>query len=178
MKIEQVWQVKMDDGFTWLPETKAVNGMVFAKVEKWDRAFVRFSTGKALCLSRGQSKFANSPIVDQMVDLRQKKCDELLQEALRTEDDADDFVPDRCKRRRKRKPRVCKPVDLVLIDAVIDVLVDVGPDQWSVKMLSDGLGSHVVWFELTEANARTLRFKTMAAIAAGEYGTTYERKPA
>ena len=173
VQIAQVWQVKID-ACKWLPEVKTVNNMMFAKVSKWNRGFVRFSSGSSLCLKKGLCKNANSIVVDRMVELRQAKCNELLLEALRTGDD-DNVEGTRKKPRKRTKARVCKKSDLLLIDAVIDVRISDGPEPWDVKMLAEGIGTHTLWIELNEENMIKLRERTRAALAAGQFGTTYRK---
>ncbi len=172
VQIQQVWQVKLD-ACKWVPEVKTVNNMVFAKVCKWSRGWVRFSSGASLCLKKGKSKYANSPVVDRIVELRQAKCNELLLEALRTEDDNNGEGTRKKPRKGRKGPRVCKKSDLLLIDAVIDVRVSDDPEPWDVKMLAEGIGTHMLWIQLNEENMTKLRERTRAALAAGEFGTSY-----
>jgi hypothetical protein len=154
--LQQRWVVTRNQS-TWILETKDVqvtdnNVMTFVHLEKWNRQFVKFSTGKYLSIVKGCSKqFSQSSCVDILVSARQAAADRALIDALRS-DEGDDA--DAGRKRKRQRSRTCKASDLLLINTILDINV-AGQHGGSFRCLAEGLGTKAVWLELSQ---RTLQW--------------------
>ena len=175
VQVKQIWSVKSDTDkkITWFPEVQNVGGVPYAKITKWDRGYVRFSTGKTLKLVKGKSTAFNSPIIDQLKVARQTACNKALVEANRLDDPDEVATPVRAGRKRKARPTVCKPSDLHLIPAVVRAEFD---SEWTLRMLTTGLATKVMWIELNAENMEQLQKRTKQALANGEHGHRYKAR--
>ena len=151
-QLEQRWVVTRDQN-KWILDTKDIQvhehgetrTFTFMKLEKRHRQLVKFTTGKYLNLKKGSSREFSQSCVDTLITARQSAADQALQDALRSDDE------ERPKQGRKRKhERQCKPTDLVLISDILNVNV-AGERGGRFKVLAEGLGTKLVWLEMSHA---------------------------
>ena len=95
--IESQQVVKYGDQ-TWTPAQITVDEVIYFQFCKWDRAFVKWVTGKSLDLRKDKSAgSADCEYMDQVLSRRQAACDDALHAALHDEGDQG-----KAKKRRKR----------------------------------------------------------------------------
>lgn len=68
IEIKTVMVIKMND-LHWMPKVKEVHGTPFIMINKWDRHFTQFFTGKALDLRKGRHQSINSSSAGSYLDL-------------------------------------------------------------------------------------------------------------
>ncbi|CAE7386209.1 unnamed protein product [Symbiodinium sp. CCMP2592] len=132
---------------TCVPLQKEVDGLAFVCLEKWNRSLVKVFTGSALDLRQGKSKGSiDTPVYQKLVEARQNKANELLQEAITTEqEEKNDQGP---------KTRKVKPVRATSTHA-LKLTVDM--DGHQCTMLLEGIGTMTIWLEFTEDNMNWFR---------------------
>ncbi|CAE7387561.1 unnamed protein product [Symbiodinium sp. CCMP2592] len=148
-------------GEQWIPTQKNEEGMVWFSVNgRWDRGFTKFVFGKALDLRKDKdSRSLNSKFFDDLMTQRQTTFNEVIQKRLQSEDDDQEDTPPQNKKVFKSfKATAAKHQQYApyYIDMQLPAIEEGGPTP-TAKVLFEGLGSHTLWFELTEANLRHLK---------------------
>ena len=137
--------------FTWVPTQKVEEEIVRSCINKRDRHFVRFCTGKALDLRSSKSGASvDGDLYMNILAARQEAFDKALSERLQAEDEA--------REEQKAKKRKVKPMKAAAkhrdyaphhLTMKMPALEEVG-DQLECKVLFEGVGSTAIWLELTE----------------------------
>ena len=102
LSVEQKMVIYCDKTFV-VPEQKTVDNRCFMCLQKWNRSLVKVLTGQALDLRAGQHEKGslNSNLWNEIVEARQNKANELLQDAIANEaEDGKEEV----KKRKKSQP--------------------------------------------------------------------------
>ena len=134
-----------------IPEQKYVDGETFMHLKKWDRALVKTMTGKSLDLRPGKSSGSlNIDMRDEMIRARQDKANELLQQALNTEEDA--AIENK---RKSKKPQVVKAQSKYALVLPLKFTISVQGHEFQV--LFDGIGTKSVRIEMSEVNLKWLK---------------------
>ncbi|CAE7556444.1 unnamed protein product [Symbiodinium sp. CCMP2592] len=134
-----------------IPEQKSVDGETYMHLKKWDRALVKTLTGKSLDLRPGKASGSlNIDIWDEMIRARQDKANQLLQEALNTEEDAATE-----NKRKSKKPQVVKARSKHALVLPLKFTISVQGHEFQV--LFDGIGTKSVWIEFSEENLKWLK---------------------
>ena len=136
-----------------IPEQQYVDGETFMHLKKWDRALVKTMTGKSLDLRPGKSSGSlNIDMWDEMIRARQvqDKANELLQQALNTEEDA--AIENK---RKSKKPQVVKAQSKHALVLPLKFTISVQGHEFQV--LFDGIGTKSVWIEMSEVNLKWLK---------------------
>ena len=136
-----------------IPEQQYVDGETFMHLKKWDRALVKTMTGKSLDLRPGKcSGSLNIDMWDEMIRARQvqDKANELLKQALNTEEDA--AIENK---RKSKKPQVVKAQSKHALVLPLKFTISVQGHEFQV--LFDGIGTKSVWIEMSEVNLKWLK---------------------
>jgi hypothetical protein len=133
----------------WAPSTKVIDDVVYAKLNKWDRGFVRFTKSKALDFSRLQEHSANVAVLDELCRLRNIACDAAFH-SLGTE--SVDDAP----KKTKKYVRKARASDGCFLPSFVEVLLPdiVGRDGnttsgFQVKVLVEGIRTSNLFIEMT-----------------------------
>lgn len=133
----------------WLPQQKVVEGRTFVSCSKWCPSLVKLMTGKRLDLHSGQDEQSGSlnvPVMDSILELRQTACDELLLEAMKTEEPEGE--PGKGKRKKPQQAQKCLAKHIHLLPPIIDITL--GEFQFSI--LVEGLSTGNFWLEMLAEN--------------------------
>ena len=133
----------------WLPQQKVVDGRTFVSCSKWCPSLVKLMTGKRLDLHSGQNDTSGSlnvPVMDNILELRQSACDELLSEAMKTEEP--EAEAGKGKRKKPQQAQKCLAKHIHLLPPIIDITV--GEFQFSI--LVEGLSTGNFWMEMLAEN--------------------------
>ena len=157
-RIQQVWQItggNLKRKQTWVAETKELDGNTFVKIDKWNRPFVSFVTGKALQLQAGrEAHHLSIPAFGKLLDARKDACAELYQATVReAAAAAGDPEP------QARQPR---EADCYLTGRVVTMRLPAvefeGDTADAIEMRALwSISAPEMWVELTEANMDYLR---------------------
>ena len=135
---------------TWCPKQKVVDEQRFFQLNKWDRGFIRWVTGRSLDL-RASSKeketgSVNCSYGDEVVQRRQDACDDALEMALQPQDGEPDDEPPTKKKKVRRKAR---DADGHLCPEILPIkLPEVDGNELEVKVLFEGAQTSAVWIEM------------------------------
>ena len=143
--IESQQVVKYGDQ-TWTPAQITVDEVIYFQFSKWDRAFVKWVTGKSLDLRKDKSAgSADCEYMDQVLSRRQAACDDALHAALHDEGDQG-----KAKKRRKR----ASASDGHLVHRVLNMTLPEVPEEnlaeKLVRILFDGAGTANIYMEMHE----------------------------
>lgn len=129
-----------------VPQQKEVDGLTFVCLEKWNRSLVKVLTGSALDLRQGKSKGSiDTPIFAKLVEARQNKANELLQQAIATEQEEN---AEEAPKGRKAKPVRATSTHALILPTKLTVDVD----GHECCMLLEGIGSMTIWLLFSEDN--------------------------
>ena len=141
----------------WCPTQKIVEDRTFFSFTKWTPQLVYLLTGKRLKLAStraDQSGSLNVPIMQKIMDARQKACDDAYAEAVKVEDSADEGPGSKRKRKSaKEEYRKAFSKDLHLLPEVLEVSVG----DFRLALLSEGLNTTTIWMELRPENLTWLK---------------------
>ncbi|CAE7237116.1 unnamed protein product [Symbiodinium sp. CCMP2592] len=134
-------------GEQWIPTQKNEEGMVWFSVNGLDLRKDK------------DSRSLNSKFFDDLMTQRQTTFNEVIQKRLQSEDDTQEDTPPqnkkvlKCFKATAAKHQQYAPY---YIDMQLPAIEEGGPTP-TAKVLFEGLGSHTLWFELTEANLQHLK---------------------
>ena len=129
----------------WCPTQKIVEDRTFFSFTKWTPQLVYLLTGKRLKLAStraDQSGSLNVPIMQKIMDARQKACDDAYAEAVKVEDSADEGPGGKRKKKSAKEDyRKAFSKDLHLLPEVLEVSVG----DFRLALLSEGLNTTTIW---------------------------------
>ena len=157
LTVEKMWVVGAN-GHHWIPKQKEVNGRMFLALHKWDRGGVRVLSGHALDLRQNKASGGSlhSTAWEELVKLRQEKADELLEAALKCENEEDQQI--RAGKKRKAPARAVSKHD-VLVPNMFSIVCR----GHELMVLFEGISTQTLWMELTEDNLTWFRGNLRAA---------------
>jgi hypothetical protein len=170
---------------TWCAHTKTVtfNGedVVFVQLDKWDRGFVKFVTGKPLTWQSesgaGDANNVNCKFLDTMQQLRTRAANKAFSDAIAAHEDDDDN-PKKPKQRKANRDDEAVVDDQVLTLQLPELVGDAGrvlANSVTLKVLW-GVKNDVVWVELKEDNLNYIRHGIVQSLARGEVGRHWSGK--
>ena len=159
LSVEQKMVIYCNKTFV-VPEQKTVDNRCFMCLQKWNRSLVKMLTGQALDLRAGQHEKGslNSNLWNEIVEARQNKANELLQDAIANEaEDGKEEV----KKRKKSQPLRASSKHSVLLPVSMEVEVQ----GHKLRLLLEGVGKQTIWIEFTEDNIRWLQAQVQGSEA-------------
>ena len=140
-----------------VPKQKWVDDVKHMCLDKWNRALIRLLTGRALDMREGKASGSlRSAVWDEIVEARQDKANELLQEALQNDQEDDP------KNKKKQPVRATSKHQILL-----PVWAQLQVRGHSFKVLLEGINSHTtIWIELTLENLTWLKKEIQESEAA------------
>ena len=131
-----------------VPKQKCVDDVKYICLDKWNRALIRLLTGRALDLREGkETGTLKSAVWDEIVQARQDKANELLQEALQNEQ-----TEEQQKNKRKQPVKATSKHQILL-----PVCAQVEVRGHSFQILLEGINSQVLWMEFKLENLLWLK---------------------
>ena len=112
------------------------------------------------------------PVMDSILELRQSACDELLAEAMKTEEP--EAEQSKGKRKKPQQAQKCLAKHIHLLPPIIDITID----EFQFSILVEGLSTGNFWMELlaenfawlqAEANKEPPKPRTQKPKPAGPY---------
>ena len=149
----------------WCPETVVVDECHFVELDKWDRKFILFCTGRALNLNPGKRHDINYRFLEDLQRLRTQACDQALADAYRAENGD----------RQAKKIRKARVTDRDVAGHVVTIT---GPDLRRGGVHIQGLEMRVlfgvknssVWVELNAPNLEYIRNGILMSMEQHELG--------
>ena len=166
---------------TWLANTRSVavhdgEDMVFVQLDKWERGFVKFVTGKSLTWKSKtqEANNVNCKFLDTLQQLRTRAANKAFNDAIAANEDGGDDEPKPKKPRQRKANRDDEAVidDTVLTLQLPELIGDTSnvlANSVTMKVLW-GVKNDVVWVELKEENLNYIRQGIMQSLARGEVG--------
>ena len=166
---------------TWLANTRSVpvhdgEDMVFVQLDKWERGFVKFVTGKPLTFKSEiqEANNVNCKFLDTLQRLRTRAANKAFSDAIAANEDGGDDEPKPKKPRQRQAKRDDEAVidDTVLTLQLPELVGDGGnviANSVTLKVLW-GVKNDVVWIELKEDNLQYIRQGILQSLARGEVG--------
>ncbi|CAE8589899.1 unnamed protein product [Polarella glacialis] len=148
----------------WVPEVKEIEDMVFVKVHKWDRHFIKFVSSKVLNVARQNP--ANVAFVDELMKLRNCACDVALIAAMGSPEDEE--AP-----KKKQRIRKANEGDGIPLPAWVTIecsdLIGTSEGNRSMKVLVEGIRTSAIWVELLPMNLDYIRRAILTSEARGRH---------
>jgi hypothetical protein len=181
--IEQCYVVKAEGNRRWYPmpdQVEEVDQQLFVHLEKWDREFIKFVTGK--CLDLRKQREGSDCIVgfwDTLSQKRQQACDLALGMALK-HDDEEDHVQIQHKRKFKHPTTIrAKEKDAVLVAPTVTISLDSFEDAHGtvdaceVSVLYKDIHKKSIWIELSSIAIEYVKRAINYDIVQGNPGKVY-----
>ena len=170
---------------TWLSNTRSVpvhdgEDMVFVQLDKWERGFVKFVTGKGLTFKTEdhEANNVNCKFLDTLQKLRTRAANKAFSDAIAANENGDDDEPKHKKPRRNAHRDDEAIIDDTVLTLQLPELVNddgaVIANSVTLKVLW-GVKNDVVWIELKEDNLQYIRHGILQSLARGEVGRHWER---
>ena len=150
----------------WVPEAKEVDALVFMRVSKWDRNFVKFCTGKALSFARHSRRDVNVSFIEVLQKLRTTVVDEAITSAYASED---------AEKKKSKRIRKAREADRDLAPAVLTMSCpevrrgDLCVPGISIKVLF-GIKNNDLWIEALPENLEYIRHGVLSSLASDQKG--------
>ena len=142
----------------WSPSTREVQGEHFIQLDKWNRDFTKFVTGKALDLKRVNMSSINYQFFDDLVLLRNEASKEAVKEAT-MDDEGTSAV---CKRRITHKDKdLAPPVVTITLPQVS--FGSANFEATPIKVLW-GVKSTELWVNLSDCILEHIRMGILESI--------------
>ena len=176
LTLEKAWVLRgAKSQRLWLPEIREVQGCMFIKLSKFDRALTWWALGASLDMRAGKGRSCNVQGFDTWLDLRKAASSAAVHEALQHDD-----VPN--EKEQKRKGRIVREGDKDLLSQpwVITTLPAVSHDgkecgPLAVKCLY-GISTPDLWVEFSHDTMMWFRAMVRSDRDAEKWGRTRERK--
>ena len=156
IKLSQAWVIQHEKG-AWVPETLVKQGIVFVKLQKFQRGFVMFCLGKGMRTAKQGTRSASCSGFDDLLERRNLASQEAAQNALQVEET--EPGDSRATRMRKRKIR---EQDCHLVSPVVEF--DLPALEWKSDFFESrrvralwGITTKDLYLELTVENLLYLR---------------------
>jgi hypothetical protein len=155
----------------WCPNTTVVDGVHYVELDKWDRKFILFCTGRGLNLNPGKRHDINYSFLEDLQKLRTKACDKALADA----------YADETNERPAKRVRKARLSDRDVAGHVVQIK---GPDlqrggvhiQGVTLQVLFGVKHSSVWMELTAANLEYIRNGVLMSMEQNEVGRKWSAK--
>ena len=131
-----------------VPKQKIVDDIKFICLDKWNRSLIKLLTGRALDMREGkQTGSLRSPVWEEIIQARQAKANELLQEALQN-----DSTEEQQKSKRKQPVKATSKHQILL-----PVYEQVQVRGHTFHILLEGITSQTFWMEFNLGNLLWLK---------------------
>lgn len=165
--------VSNDFKSNWVPDTKEVDNMVFMRISKWDRCFVRFCTNKALQFTGGPRQDVNVGFVEQLQRLRTAAADAALAAAFRTSADGSQKTK-RIRKARRDDAHIVQPVLVMTCPPLLDE--DEQMHGTHVMNVLFGIKNSDIWVEAVPSNLEYIRLGVVMSLRASQTGRRWRSK--
>ena len=131
-----------------VPRQKIVADIKFICLDKWNRSLIKLLTGRALDMREGKETGSlRSPVWDEIINARQDKANELLQEALQHESTEDQ------QKSKRKQPLKATPKHQILLPVHEQVQVR----GHTFHILLEGINTQTFWMEFNLENLLWLK---------------------
>ena len=135
----------------WVPEQLFVDGSYFMKIDKRDTSLCRAAVGRGLNTRKATRHDMNVAFIDTLQQIRTDRCNDVIREALRTDEKGRDSASYRSKRRKAKSGDA--PIAPQVVDVKIPGFREAGLPSITRNVMH-GVKNNPVYVEMTGANVR------------------------